>query len=118
MYPWRSTDQEEEDMARGLLPSGWRRLGGEEDQLYPGLAGQDPLYPGHSRFFIYLLFLPQKHVKYIVGPDSPLLRFYSIFVYCTGATSTFDWSLSPIPPVAPKLLNFRDFVETGVSNLV
>lgn len=45
VYPWRSTQQEEEDMARGLLPSGWRRLGGE-DPLYPGLLGQDPLYTG------------------------------------------------------------------------
>ena len=42
VYPWRSTDQEEEDVAKGLLPTGWRRVGGEP--LYPGLS--DPLFPG------------------------------------------------------------------------
>jgi len=43
VYPWRSTDQEEEDMARGLLPSGWRRVGDPlylGDDYYPGIAGE------------------------------------------------------------------------------
>ena len=45
VYPWRSTDQEEEDIAKGLLPSGWTRAGGEP--YYPGL-GSDPGYPGND----------------------------------------------------------------------
>jgi len=34
VYPWRSTDQEQDDIDRGLLPSGWRRRNGNPGDPY------------------------------------------------------------------------------------
>jgi len=39
VYPWRSTDQEQDDIDRGLLPSGWRRRNGDPGDPYSTFYG-------------------------------------------------------------------------------
>ena len=41
VYPWRSTDEEENDLERGLPPLGWTRgvYGGLDPRLGPVLGG-------------------------------------------------------------------------------
>ena len=50
VYPWRSTDEEENDLERGLPPLGWTRgvYGGLDPRLGPVLGGGTLANTGES----------------------------------------------------------------------
>ena len=51
VYPWRSTDEEENDLERGLPPLGWTRgvYGALDPRLGPGLGAGDDVLRGLGR---------------------------------------------------------------------
>ena len=51
VYPWRSTDEDENDLERGLPPLGWTRgvYGALDPRLGPGLGGGGEVLRGLGR---------------------------------------------------------------------